>query len=110
MDTRADGFTVVAQLGDLRENEPLAVTIASGERVCLVRAGGELFAVRDECTHAEFSLSEGSVVDGCALECVWHGARFDLRTGAVLRQPATDPLPTFAVRIEGDAVLVGRRA
>ena len=109
MHTRADGFTVVAQLGEVRESEPMAVTTASGERVCLVRVGGELFAVRDECTHAEFSLSEGSVVEGCALECVWHGARFDLRTGAVLRQPATDPIETFAVRVEGDDVLVGPR-
>lgn len=107
MHTRSDGFSVVARLDEVRDGEPLAVKTAAGDPVCLVRVGEELFAVRDVCTHAEFALSEGSVVDGCALECVWHGARFDLRTGAVLRQPATDPLETFAVRVEGDAVLVG---
>ena len=44
------------------------------------------------------------------LECIWHGARFDCATGRVCRGPAEDPLPVFAVRIEGDRVLVGPKA
>ena len=54
-------------------------------------------------------MSLGTVLPGGGIECAWHGARFDARTGAVLEGPATEPLPTFHVRIEGDQVLVGSR-
>lgn len=66
--------------------------------VCLVRTCGEVFAINDECTHADVPLSEGEV-DDCAIECWLHGSRFDLRTGAVLNPPATRPVATFAVRV-----------
>ena len=59
---------------------------------------GEVFAINDECTHADVPLSEGEV-DDCAIECWLHGSRFDLRTGAVLNPPATRPVATFAVRV-----------
>ena len=64
-------------------------------------------AFADECTHQAFPLSAGEVHPDGSLECVWHGARFDCLTGAVQQGPATDALPTFPVRIEGNRVLVG---
>jgi len=90
---------------DLVDNEPLAVELA-GEPVAIVRvSAGDVYAIRDVCSHAEVPLSEGEV-DGCTIECWLHGSRFDLRTGKPTGMPATEPVPVYPVKIEGDDVLV----
>jgi 3-phenylpropionate/trans-cinnamate dioxygenase ferredoxin subunit len=66
-------------------------------------ASGEVFAIADTCPHEEASLSEGFLEDG-AVECPWHSSLFDVRTGELLGPPATEPVETFPVVIEGDAV------
>jgi 3-phenylpropionate/trans-cinnamate dioxygenase ferredoxin component len=91
-------------LGDVPEGEALGVEIA-GEPVAIVRTEGQVFAIRDVCSHAEVPLSEGEV-DGCTIECWLHGSRFDLRTGKPTGMPATEPVPVYPVQIEGDDVLV----
>lgn len=68
-------------------------------------ADGELYATDDTCTHAQASLSEGGL-DGHVCICPRHGARFDVRTGAVRALPAVVPLRTYPVRVEGDAILI----
>lgn len=88
----------------------LSVTTSSGVRICLARAEGRVHAVSDTCPHADFPLSEGSVLPGGILECVWHGAQFRLATGEVLRGPATDPAERYEVREEEGRILVGGRA
>ena len=56
-----------------------------GHRIALVRIGDAFFAVDDECSHEDFSLSEGEVwADECEIECPRHGSTFDLVTGAAL--------------------------
>jgi 3-phenylpropionate/trans-cinnamate dioxygenase ferredoxin subunit len=75
-----------------------------------VHQHGTIGAVGGLCTHAEFSIAEGVLHEDGTIECVWHGARFDCRTGAARRLPAVDPLPVFPVRVEGGRVLVGTRA
>jgi 3-phenylpropionate/trans-cinnamate dioxygenase ferredoxin component len=73
--------------------------------VAIVNAQGEFFAIFDVCSHADVPLSEGDI-EGCTLECWLHGSRFDLRTGEPTGLPATVPVPVYAVKIEGDDVLV----
>ncbi|MGI5214739.1 non-heme iron oxygenase ferredoxin subunit [Plantactinospora sp. CA-290183] len=77
-----------------------------GTEVAVVHAeDGTFYAVRDECSHAAVSLSEGEV-DGCTLECWLHGSRFDLRTGQPTGLPATEPVPVYPVEIrDGDIYL-----
>ena len=104
-----DGFARVAKLGELPENGLLGVTLPDGERVCLVRDQGAVRAVGDECPHQGFALSSGELLGDGTIECVWHGARFDCRSGAVLRGPAEEPLTLFETRVLGDDVFVGRR-
>ena len=108
--TPRDGFSDVAALGDLREGELLAATLPDGTPVCLYNQGGEIGALGGQCTHAEFAMSDGILRPDGTIECVWHGARFDCRTGAVRRHPATEPLPVYSVRIEQGRVLVGPAA
>ncbi|MCU0297362.1 MAG: non-heme iron oxygenase ferredoxin subunit [Candidatus Nanopelagicales bacterium] len=87
--------SVSVRLGDLREGQPRRITI-DGVDVALVRAGGQVYAVSDVCSHAEVSLSEGEVSD-CQIECWLHGSRFDLRTGEPSGPPAFEPIGDEAV-------------
>jgi 3-phenylpropionate/trans-cinnamate dioxygenase ferredoxin component len=98
----------VASLSDLADDSAVKVVVG-GTPVCLARSGGEVFAVNDICTHADVSLSEGDVEDG-TVECWLHGSRFDLRTGAPTGLPATKPVATYPVTIEGDDVYVAASA
>lgn len=75
--------------------------------VALVRMGDTVHAIGDTCSHAEVSLAEGMVdTDVCALECWKHGSLFSLESGEALTLPATRPVPTYVVRVDGDDVFV----
>jgi 3-phenylpropionate/trans-cinnamate dioxygenase ferredoxin component len=97
-------FERACALADLEDQEPLAVTVG-GTAVAVIRTEGEVFAIRDECSHAAIALSEGEVED-CLVECWLHGSTFDLRTGKPTVPPATEPVPVYPVRVDGDDVLV----
>jgi 3-phenylpropionate/trans-cinnamate dioxygenase ferredoxin subunit len=95
----------VAALDEIPDEGVLAVEVDDDTPIALVRTEGEVFAVRDVCSHAEVRLSEGEVEDG-TIECWLHGSCFDLRSGAAINPPATQPVPTYDVKIDGDDVLV----
>lgn len=94
----------VASLADLEPGKPLRVEV-DGEPVALVRLGDDVLAVHDTCSHQEASLSEGEVWDR-EIECHLHGAMFSLDTGSPSCLPATKPVPTYEVTVDGDDVLV----
>ena len=102
-------YELVATLDDLPEGELLGVETTRGERICLANAAGEILAVSNVCTHQEFAMAIGTMHPDCIIECAWLGTRFDLRTGAVRLGPATEPLPTYDVRVDGQDILVGQR-
>jgi 3-phenylpropionate/trans-cinnamate dioxygenase ferredoxin component len=96
----------LANVADLPEGTLLGVQRSDGFDICLYNYRGTIGAVGNECTHAEFLLSDGALRSDGTLECVWHGARFDCRTGRVCRGPAEDPVPVFQVEVDGERVLV----
>jgi 3-phenylpropionate/trans-cinnamate dioxygenase ferredoxin subunit len=102
-------FEVVASVSDLADGTLLQRVRSSGDTVCLVRQNGEISALSDICTHQHFSMSLGDLLENGTLQCAWHGARYDCRTGEVKQVPATSPLPVFQVRLEGEQILVGPR-
>lgn len=104
----ADAFEAVARLEDVPVGTLLAVRTSAGEKICLINDEGDLYAVSDTCTHQDFPLSEGHVSAG-KIECVWHGAQFDLRTGKATKLPAVKPLPVYELRVENGRILVGGR-
>lgn len=71
-----------------------------GLEIALINSAEGFFAVNDVCTHAEVSLSDGTL-NGCLLECPMHGAEFDVRTGEAKSLPATKPLEVYKVVIDG---------
>lgn len=93
-------FRDVLSMADLEADRPHRIEI-DGTAISVVLTDGQVYAVGDTCSHAQVSLSEGEV-DDCAIECWLHGARFDLRTGEAVGPPATSPIPTYEVRIEGE--------
>jgi len=101
-----DGAEVrVAGVDDLAPGDVRLVEVA-GHRVCLARTDdGAFFAIDDTCSHEEESLSEGWL-DGSCIECPAHNSIFDLRTGEPTTLPATEPVPTYPVRLDGDDVLL----
>ncbi|WP_030484250.1 non-heme iron oxygenase ferredoxin subunit [Nocardioides aequoreus] len=97
-------FERACALSELTADTPLRVELGDVD-VAVVRHGDDVFAIEDECSHAAVALSEGDVED-CTIECWLHGSRFDLRTGDPTGLPATEPVPVFSVKVDGDDVLV----
>jgi 3-phenylpropionate/trans-cinnamate dioxygenase ferredoxin component len=79
-----------------------------GHRLCVVHlTDTEWYVIGDRCSHADYSLAEGEVwVDECEIECPKHGSTFSLTTGEAQTLPATKPVPVYAVRVDGDDVVV----
>jgi 3-phenylpropionate/trans-cinnamate dioxygenase ferredoxin subunit len=97
-------FQRACGVADVASGTALAVDV-DGTDVAVVRDGDDWYAIDDECSHASIPLSEGDI-EGCEIECWLHGSRFDLRTGKPSGPPATAPVAVYAVRVEGEDVLV----
>jgi nitrite reductase (NADH) small subunit len=97
---------------ELQENEFLTADVPPGkttlvyvddEPVGVFNAGGTFYAIQNACTHAEGTL------EGVRITCPWHGSVFDVTTGKVLHGPATQPVKTYQVLLEGGTGRVEER-
>jgi len=95
----------VCGLSELVQDEARRVEVGGVPIAVVLDSNGEVHAIGDTCTHGEISLSEG-FVEGDTLECWAHGSAFSLRTGKPLNLPAYEPVPVYAVQIDGDDVLI----
>lgn len=50
-------------------------------------AGGEHFAVTRRCRHLYADLAGGSIDKDGNLVCPWHGSRYDVKTGRMVKGP-----------------------
>ena len=71
----------------------------------IYRIDGQVYALEDRCSHDDGPLCEGER-EGFEVVCPRHGARFDLRTGAVLSLPATEDVEAFPVEVRDGEVYV----
>ena len=74
-------------------------------RLMVANANGALYAIDRICTHETADLSTGFLTDS-EVTCPLHLSRFDLTNGSVLNPPATKPLRTYKLRVEGGTVYV----
>jgi 3-phenylpropionate/trans-cinnamate dioxygenase ferredoxin subunit len=98
------GWQVVAKANSLNEGEVLGV-VAHGRPIALFKIQGRLYATSNICSH-EYALLDGGYVEDDCIECPLHQARFHIPTGAVRSPPASQPIATYPVKIEGDHILV----
>lgn len=90
---------------DVSEGEPLLHEMPDGRRVAIFKLDDEIYAIDDKCTHGNASLSDGWQ-DGGVIECPFHGGSFDIRTGEAVSFPCVDPVASYAVRLDGDSVMI----
>ena len=100
----AAGFVTVARASEIPAGQFKPVA-AEGKRLLICHAETGFHAVDDTCTHDDGPLADGWL-DGTAIECPRHGARFDVTTGRVLCLPAAIPINAYRVRVAGDEVQV----
>ena len=78
---------------------------AGTERLVLANVEGDFYALLDRCSHQDFPLSDGELV-GDRLECIYHGAQFDVCTGRAMQLPAIRPVKIYPVEVREGAVFV----
>jgi nitrite reductase/ring-hydroxylating ferredoxin subunit len=71
--------------------------------VALFNLDGTFYAIEDTCPHRGAPLWEGEL-EGSELTCPWHGARFNITTGANLCPPAQKGVACYKVQVVGDEV------
>lgn len=101
---RDGAWVAVARTSDFREGFAKITRLPNGDRVAVYLMEGQLSAISNACAHQNGPLGEGRVID-CLVTCPWHGFQYDVRSG---RSPApfTEMVPTYRLRLVGDAVQV----
>ena len=94
----------VAQTSELSPGTGKVVE-ADGRSIALFNVEGAFHALDNTCTHRGGPLGEGKL-NGESVTCPWHGANFNVKTGAVTKPPAGAGVRSFPVKVEGNDVLV----
>ncbi len=100
----------VCALTDISDRGKKVVKVG-GTKVLLLRAGDEVFAIRNSCPHMKLPLSMGTF-DGTHIKCRFHGSRYEVRSGRrdkkawLLGGIGEDCVPTYAVTLRGGRVFV----
>jgi 3-phenylpropionate/trans-cinnamate dioxygenase ferredoxin subunit len=94
----------VCRTDEIPLNEAKRVDV-NGTPVAVFHLPAGFFAIADTCSHEEASLSEG-FIDEDMVECPKHGSQFEIQTGHVRSLPATKPVPSYRVVVEGEEVYV----
>jgi len=97
-------WIAVAGTEELNPGKMKRVDIEGG-RILLANVEGEYYAVDDTCSHEDASLYLGCL-EGDMIKCSLHGARFSLKTGAAMDEPADEPIATYAVKIEEQQIWI----
>jgi 3-phenylpropionate/trans-cinnamate dioxygenase ferredoxin subunit len=97
-------YVKVCELSDIPPGTMYPADIAE-VRLMIVNVDGRVFAVDRICTHATADLSTGFLSDS-EVTCPLHLSRFSVTDGKVLSPPATEPLRTYGLKIEGSTVYV----
>jgi ferredoxin-NADP reductase/nitrite reductase/ring-hydroxylating ferredoxin subunit len=103
----SEDFVKVADTKDIQRSHMKEVQV-DGENICVVNVEGKYYAIGSICTHEGGPLADGTL-EGYEVECPWHGSKFDVRTGEVMSPPASEPEPTYQVKVDGNNVLIKKQ-
>jgi nitrite reductase/ring-hydroxylating ferredoxin subunit len=93
-------FFKVAKVWEVPEGE---MKIVFKDLVAVANAEGKFYSFGNICPHAGGPIGEG-FLEGCVVECPWHAAQWDVRTGKALTMLATADIPLFEVRLVDDDI------
>lgn len=99
-----DKRILVAKKQDVQPDQFLVVSVEERE-IAICQIAGCYYAFLDVCSHQQFPLSEGDIIDGQII-CLAHGSIFDPQTGLPLTLPATEPLIKYEVIEEGEDLFI----
>jgi glycine betaine catabolism B len=102
-----EDFVKVVETKDVQVSQTMAVEV-NGEKICLANVNGKYYAIGNVCTHMGGPLAEGKLEE-YIVQCPWHGSRFDIRSGEVVRPPAMRPEPIYEVKVENNDILIKKR-
>jgi len=96
----------VAGIDEIAAGQMLKVQVLD-RTLCLINISDSIYVLDDQCSHADFSLSEGMLdVDAKEVECPKHGALFDVQTGKAMCLPATQPVESYKTQIIDGRIMV----
>ncbi len=98
-------FFSVATVDELSNGQRLFLEV-SNNFLIIFNIADNYFAIADLCSHDEEPLDDGQL-EGYAVVCPRHGARFDIRTGQALTPPAVEAIPAYPVRVVDGSIEVG---
>lgn len=99
-------FVEICTVDEITPDERLNIEI-DNTALILFQIDDQYYAIGDVCTHDNGPLGEGEQEGCCKIVCPRHGARFDIKTGAVKSMPAVKPIPTYPVRVENNLIFIG---
>ena len=97
-------FVKAAKTSDIPPGEVRSFVV-DNEIIAICHVNGGFYAIKDECTHMEYPLSDGER-EGETITCIYHGAIFNVKTGEVLAMPAYEPVEAFPLKVEGDDICI----
>ncbi|MDQ3947940.1 MAG: Rieske 2Fe-2S domain-containing protein, partial [Thermoproteota archaeon] len=100
----SEDFVKVADTKDIQSSQMKEVEV-NGEKICVVNVEGKFYAIGSICTHEGGPLADGTL-EGYEVECPWHNSKFDVRTGEVTSPPASEPEPSYEVKVDGNNILI----
>ena len=83
-------FHRVCNEDDIPPGSSMAFSIG-GKTVLVFHLEDGYFATQSNCTHLFLPLKKGKILDGCRLQCPFHRAQFDIRTGEVVQWASFPP-------------------
>ena len=102
----SETWTFVCATSELLPGEmKMVFDEVTGTPIVVVNHEGALYALEDKCSHEDFELSSGAFDPASgSIECVLHGARFDVRDGRALCAPAYEPVAKFPVKVDDTGI------
>jgi nitrite reductase/ring-hydroxylating ferredoxin subunit len=97
-------FYLLCHTNEISEGE-LREFVLKEVEILVVKYAGQIYCLQARCTHAGAPLVEGELNDD-VLQCPWHGSRFNIKNGLVIRGPAAKQLRMYNCSIEEDRLLV----
>jgi nitrite reductase/ring-hydroxylating ferredoxin subunit len=97
-------FTKVGTVQEVTPGKSKQVKVGN-KTIALFNVSGTIYAIDDTCPHRGAPLWEGTLTEK-EVTCPWHGARFDVTSGALLCPPAQKGVASYKVQVVGDEIQI----